>query len=323
MLLEVTQRPPGSSASFLCEISVHMRVDFAVAQIAELLCLRERLAAALASKNASVESAATDAAALLSQQAVSRKVVLTRERLEEAITAVAGTNATGGGAEAEGSGLFFAGRWLEMDKPLSTYVGHNEKSKVKVGFGTMASTQATDAAAAAAATTSAAAVAAAASGEKATGQQAHSCTDGHADGSSSTSTGGSGGRAETAAATGDGGASATEKSVSLISFFQSVAGGKRPRPDDSAPAEAERHDDEDMPLLSAQQAAQLINSSEVRAALRDERLQGVLRHIDSASTREGALRRLEAALGTDPDFEQFTLSALREIGHDVGDGRAA
>ena len=44
-----------------------------------------------------------------------------------------------------------------------------------------------------------------------------------------------------------------------------------------------------------------------------ERLQEQLRHIDSAPTREGALRRLELALD-DADFEQFTRTILTVIG---------
>ena len=59
---------------------------------------------------------------------------------------------------------------------------------------------------------------------------------------------------------------------------------------------------------------QLGTSSELLAAVRDPRLQQLLRHVDSAPTREGALRRLESALKQDPDFEQFALAALRVIG---------
>ena len=50
--------------------------------------------------------------------------------------------------------------------------------------------------------------------------------------------------------------------------------------------------------------------------MRDPRLEEILRHIDSAPTREGALRRLEGALKADPDFEAFALQALRVIGHE-------
>ena len=69
-----------------------------------------------------------------------------------------------------------------------------------------------------------------------------------------------------------------------------------------------------MPLLSARQAEMLVASSDVRAALADPRLQAELRHIDSAPTREGALRRLSRALAQ-PDFERFTRTALHEIGY--------
>jgi hypothetical protein len=51
----------------------------------------------------------------------------------------------------------------------------------------------------------------------------------------------------------------------------------------------------------------------VRQALREPRLQELLRHIDSAGTREAALQRLELAL-EDPEFEAFSLQALQTIG---------
>ena len=55
--------------------------------------------------------------------------------------------------------------------------------------------------------------------------------------------------------------------------------------------------------------------------LKDGRLQETLRHIDSAPTREAALRRLEKALAHE-DFDGFTRTALREIGY-VRDEAAA
>lgn len=103
---------------------------------------------------------------------------------------------------------------------------------------------------------------------------------------------------------------------SLSTFFgrSSSAGSTEPL------ANAGEADDADdaAPILSADQASSLTASVPVRAALRDPRLQEVLRHIDSAETRDAALRRLEVAL-KDPDFEQFSVAALREIGYSAAD----
>ena len=105
--------------------------------------------------------------------------------------------------------------------------------------------------------------------------------------------------------------------MSLISFFkqqarQAAGLGSGEAADEAEGGTAEA-DDEDLPVLTSMQAERLLASPEVRAAMRDPRLEAQLRHIDSAATREGALRRLERAL-LDADFELFTRTALREIG---------
>ena len=107
---------------------------------------------------------------------------------------------------------------------------------------------------------------------------------------------------------------AAERAVSLSAFF--AADGAKPAaapPGESAGA-AEPEDEDEL-KLTAEQAACLTASAAVRAAVRDPRLQEVLRHIDGAASRETALRRLEEVLGRDADFEEFAATALREIGH--------
>ena len=79
--------------------------------------------------------------------------------------------------------------------------------------------------------------------------------------------------------------------------------------DDDGAAEA-IDPDEELPQLSNRQAQMLVESREVRAAIKDARLQELLRHIDSAPTREGALRRLERALA-DEEFEQKKAAQLK------------
>jgi hypothetical protein len=102
-----------------------------------------------------------------------------------------------------------------------------------------------------------------------------------------------------------------EKGVSLLAFWKArEPGGRPPKSDENAPAAGA---DENAPILSTSQAAALTSDNAVRQALREPRLQELLRHIDSAGTREAALQRLELAL-EDPEFEAFSLQALQTIG---------
>ena len=298
-----SSRSHRTSVAFLCSLSVKLTVRAAVEHVAKLHRLRSRLSqavaetsgsrgAAVGSKRARDAAALADAEALLSPQGVSRKTVLTSEALEAALAPLLGTESVDDAAVATESngGLFFAGKWLDGDKLLSEYVGTNEKSKVKVVFGNPAADE--DGAAAAAAAPSAAPSAAAEAPAATTTADDKKPVDG------------------TAAA-----------GVSLSAFFKqqggSGGGGSSNgwhEADGHGTAAAEEPEDEDLPQLSARQAQMLVESSEIRSALKDPRLQEHLRFIDSAPTREGALKRLERALGADADFDAFTRTALKEIG---------
>jgi len=309
MLLEVCDET-AAQARFLCQASVNMRVCSAVEHVARVSQLRAELSAVVSARAASATGneagtkrahdaeAIADASTLLSPTAVQLKVVSTIERLEAVLAAL---RADSGAAEVPAPKapcrLFFAGRWLDADKLLSEYVGTNEKSKVRVVFGRLE---------------------VAGEADEVSAQTATSSSDAPPSATVASST------AEIAPQpplVGDSAAlteaTAQKKSaVSLSTFFgrSSSAGSTEPL------ANAGEADDADdaAPILSADQASSLTASVPVRAALRDPRLQEVLRHIDSAETRDAALRRLEVAL-KDPDFEQFSVAALREIGYSAAD----
>ena len=102
--------------------------------------------------------------------------------------------------------------------------------------------------------------------------------------------------------------------MSLSAFFKEQDGdAPSGGGDETGGADDTEEVDEELPLLTTRQSELLLLSRDVRVALRDPRLEEQLRHIDSAPTREGALRRLEQALN-DPDFDQFSQTVLREIG---------
>jgi hypothetical protein len=354
MLLEVSSElvdacePTLVAATFLCEASVHSTVSIAVAHVAQLWHMRVRLAAALAACSNTTASAASEAAAafdvgskrgrsdvavadaqaLLSPLGVSRKIVLTLENLEQAINAIdgeAGHNDSLPSAAAVGAfGLFFAGRWLDASRPLSEYVGRNEKSKVKMRFGNPRQgdekqwQRSNDA-------SSSAAAAAAEEEEEATPSPVSAATNGGPPPAATAAPTQGGGSLATdapseACAVQDNTPAATGSSVSLSTFFQTRSGDKsaaRGHESNQLEGDSVPDEDEDLSTLSAAQAEALCASASIRAALRDPRLQEVLRHVDSAPTREGALHRLERALG-DPEFEVFALAALRQIGHEPG-----
>ena len=298
MLLEVKPRDSGSA--FLYEFSVHLKVAAAVEHANILRHLRTLLAATLAAnagvdtangKRPRVEDAAlTDAAALISPDSVGKKNILTREKLERALAAVGALAETIISCTQKANpfdGFYFAGRWLDGDRPLSEYVGLNEKSKVKVSIGRI--------------------------GE----------AEGAADlVSSDTSSVGTITRRDEQQAMGstESPSSTAVDDVSLNAYFKQQAGTAPLR---LGEADIGAAGDEDAPLLSAMQLGALAASQEVRAAIRDPKLQAVLRHVDNAPTRELALRRLEGALKADPDFEQFATTALRTIGHDTEDTEAS
>ncbi|KAL4531854.1 hypothetical protein Ndes2437B_g02292 [Nannochloris sp. 'desiccata'] len=68
-------------------------------------------------------------------------------------------------------------------------------------------------------------------------------------------------------------------------------------------------DEENARKLSQEQLLQLANDDEIRRFLRDERLQNVVRDIDSAQNREAALRSMLKA----PNFKEFTDKILSRI----------
>jgi hypothetical protein len=303
VLLEVLDRDAAAAPNFLCECSVAQSVSSALVHVVTVSRLRAELAryaalcapapdegqgpSAVAQKRAHNAEALLDAAALLSPQAVQKKTVLTVELLEAALAAhqvqpcrIAELQEAPPSPAIE---LVFAGRSLEQDKKLSDYFGKHEKSKVKVtlsGTPVGTSDDTTDAVPA----------------------PLHNGGEQRQDGTPLASS-----RVQQGAS-----AAPPAPSVSLSSFFRrSQAGGELL--DEVVEEEGGGEDDEDAPLLSANQAAKLMESRDICEAIRDPRLQEVLRHVDSAPTREGALRRLELAL-EDPEFESFSMAALREIG---------
>lgn len=255
MLLEVSSRPSDDTASFLCEASVHISVGAAVQHVALLWRLRARLAAAIAERSLDStaprkrshdeDEALKDAAGLLSEQGVGRKLVMTSQRLEAALAAV--TSAEGSSALAlesstlPGAGLFFAGKWLDADRTLSEYVGRNEKSKVKVGFGVAA--VAADSGDASGAGTAAAAPAA--SGDAAPS----SCASSDAAAASNPTDESGGGGAKPVA---DEKKKTDAGGVSLSAFFRDAGESKPRRRHDEQPDEP-AIDDDDMPLLTSHQ----------------------------------------------------------------------
>jgi hypothetical protein len=355
VLLEVNDKASSAGSTFLCELTVSVKVHAAIEHIAQLCRLRVALAASVNPASSSSleegsqsvgskrprddEAAFTSAVALLSPVGVGRKTVLTSELLEKSLVAMGGQPPSLDLLPRGDVGLFFAGKWLEGDKPLSSYVGSNEKSKVKVVFGTVqpvgageeggggggssgpiAGTSTSGGGGGGAAggdeggqagpVVTAAAVAAAAGAAPASMADAAAASHAPAGGACAA-------RPEAASAV-----------VSLSSFFRERVGGGPPSHrsrgggGDAAEADAAVGDD-DFPLLSSRQLEQLGTSSELRAACRDPRLQELLRHVDSAPTREGALKRLEGALQSDPDFEQFALAALRVIGCEPSAGASS
>ena len=250
---------------------------------------------------------------LLSEEGIKRKCVLTAERLEGAIASCVGACDEGRAAAVAlpvGHGLFFAGRWLDPEQRLCDYVGLNEKSKAKMKYGPRVENDG--------------------SGDAApvdsSAEPAHvpsRGTIGQASASLPPPTAApppqrlsvSAAEPETIAPR----PTSSEASVSLSRFFRQSGGGGPSASATNDENENDRalpdeEDDDSMPVLHSRQADALMASAPIRSAIKDPRLEQVLRHIDSAPTREGALRRLERAL-VDPDFEQFTLTALREIGH--------
>lgn len=305
--------------AFLCEMTVSLKVSSAIEQIAQICRLRSQLSklvtpldtaggdtdgTVVGTKRTRDEAAFADAAALLSPAGVGRKTILTCEKLEQTLANLSSSASShsnsnenllpSASSASEGKlGIFFAGKWLNADRQLSEYVGRNEKSKVKITLGTVGAESGGDDTASQAEGTTASATGSSRMAETALAKQPKEAA--HID------------EAQDDAAA----------SLSLSAFFSARVGGRKSHPvgqhdaADDGPALVD-----DFPVLSSRQLDALSASGELRAAVRDPRLEEILRHIDSAPTREGALRRLEGALKADPDFEAFALQALRVIGHE-------
>ena len=149
MLLEV--QPPEDAARFLCESSVNCTVEAVLRHVVMIHELRTQLAARTnaARTNAtsatkrkrtcddtfeSVSEACESASALLSAQSVRRKLVMTPAELRHALKQCGNVEDAVETLHEWDAGLFFAGKWLEVDRPISAYVGGNEKTKVSVSL---------------------------------------------------------------------------------------------------------------------------------------------------------------------------------------------
>mmetsp|Transcript_25303 Transcript_25303/g.52908 ORF Transcript_25303/g.52908 Transcript_25303/m.52908 type:complete len:428 (+) Transcript_25303:145-1428(+) len=327
------------------------------------------------------DHAVATATALLSDESVRRKRVCTREQLRAAMQALEcappydapeACAASGGSgdwatlqlnatSEKHGPGeglvnlhvdrayLFFAGRVLDGDKPLSQYVGTNEKCKVLVRLRCEARAS-TDGEAATDGDLRTACVPAATIGGSASdavssiGNRPAVDSDAHgAAGTAHMADFNAGGVGEAqfnsaesaeAAVNADGaaGSAAAGGAAAKGMAMGSVAGAGAAATAADAPvvslssyfrgsgadvAEAQRGEsgeaqDEDETALTESQARTLRASALVRLVMRNKRLSQMVRAIDGSETRELALRRLERAL-LDEEFSQFTQELLAEI----------
>ncbi|KAL1522649.1 hypothetical protein AB1Y20_017627 [Prymnesium parvum] len=290
MLLEVA---PPEATRFLCETSASCKVDAVLSQVVQLHNLRALLASRSQEKASPVDGEASArrkrtsdeaclATSLLSPESVRQKVVVTHALLLDALHQCGSTDAEPPPSalnEAE-AGLFFAGRWLEVDKSLSEYVGRNEKSKVSISLrctGVPPSARGTSSSA----PSHLALIAVAAPASAPLAPEARS------------------------------GASPQENERSLSDFFRSKSQGNNRR--SAAQLAVEEEEEEDDSKLTAAQAEKLCASPQVFAALANQRLQNLVREIDRTSSREMALRRLETAL-EDREFENFTRIVLEHAG---------
>merc|ERR1712228_446742 len=190
----------------------------------------------------------------------------------------------------ESFGLYFAGRWLQRDKPLAEYVGTNEKSKALIRLCALSPAASGDATYAGA---SAAPVAVAAPHSEVLELPLHEPAQPRKFARASAN-----------------GSHSGPYSVSLSAFFKK---NDFARSSEEAYFDAEEPDD-DQTMLSEAQLSRLHASPLVRTGLSSKHLRDLIRHIDGDSSRELALRRLELALA-DEEFTQFTRDLLVDIGH--------
>eukprot|EP00967_Tisochrysis_lutea_P063161 scaffold81389_cov30-Tisochrysis_lutea.AAC.8 len=334
MLIELRVGAPGESpsASFLHESPASSCVAEVLHQVLAVYNIRARIARALSRRTAAEQpeqevsqsscdhtAALAQAAEILSPESIARKVVVSREQLE-AILALLGDDAStpDGAATAEDAQLLFAGQPLEADMRLSTKFGVNEKSKVVLALSVKPSASAQSNTSG---VTGAAIAACSSDAVSSTTSLAVAMLD------STLDEGGS----EASAVPGDKRSlpaegepqphqQAASNEMSLSSFFKraratgDVDGVVQEKESVFADPTADAEEDES--LLTEAQVAAVHSSEAVKSALHSHQLRRILRQIDGADTRESALRRLEAAL-EEPDFNAFTRTVLREIGHDT------
>ena len=271
VLLAVRTGDAADSSRFLCNALTSHHVQEVVESVVAVHNMRLRLQASVAACTVGAkrprsedEAALTAASELLSAQNVRRKVVLTAQQLLDALTALqagAADRAVPEELSVEGAELFFAGRTLKRDARLSEYVGKNDKSQVQIQLLRSATNNGGTAPLVPPGTAPAmpprepAAAGEAAAGSSSVSEEAAAAAEAAA--------------AEAAAPAHDVGAG-----VSLNAYFKAMRG----EPKAAAVAGAkEEEEEEDPAVLREDQAAQLLRSQPVQAAMRDPRLQELLR----------------------------------------------
>ena len=269
VLLAVRTGDAADSSRFLCNALTSHHVQEVVEAVVAVHNMRLRLQASVAACTVGAkrprsedEAALTAASELLSAQSVRRKVVLTPQQLLDALTALqagAADRAVPEELSVEGAELFFAGRTLKRDARLSEYVGKNDKSQVQIQL--LRSASGNDGTAPLVPPAPAPAMPPsepAAAGEAAAG-------------SSSAPEAAVGAVVAVAPAR-----DAAAGGVSLNSYFKAMRGEATPE-GAVAVAGGKEEEDEDPAVLSEEQAARLMRSQPVQAAMRDPRLQELLR----------------------------------------------
>lgn len=266
VLLAVRTGDAADSSRFLCNALTSHHVQEVVESVVAVHNMRLRLQASVAACTVGAkrprsedEAALTAASELLSAQNVRRKVVLTAQQLLDALTALqagAADCAVPEELSVEGAELFFAGRTLKRDARLSEYVGKNDKSQVQIQLLRSATNNGGTAPLVPPGTAPAMPPREpAAAGEAAAG--------------SSSVVGAAAAAAEAAAPAHD-----VDGGVSLNAYFKAMRG--EPKAAAVAGAKEEEEEEEDPAVLREDQAAQLLRSQPVQAAMRDPRLQELL-----------------------------------------------
>jgi len=268
VLLAVRTGDAADSSRFLCNALTSHHVQEVVEAVVAVHNMRLRLQASVAACTVGAkrprsedEAALTAASELLSAQSVRRKVVLTPQQLLDALTSLqagAADRAVPEELSVEGAELFFAGRTLKRDARLSEYVGKNDKSQVQIQLLRITSGNGgtaplvPPAPAPAMPPSEPAAASEAATGSSSVPESAVAAVVPAAP-------------AHDAAAGG----------VSLNSYFKAMRG--EPTPEAAVAVAGGKEEGEDPAVLGEEQAARLLRSQPVQAAMRDPRLQELLR----------------------------------------------